>query len=306
LLGLNLACLAGEQYEVTGVLRGRHAMAAPGRTPFAVIPADLTVPGEAERVLDAVQPDVVVHCAALTSVDACEGHPEEAYQVNTRLPGLLARAVAHTGVRLVHISTDSVFDGLRGDYREEDQPNPVNVYARTKLEGERAVAQACPGAFIARVNFYGWSWQGTRSLAEFFYNNLTAGTPFFGYEDVFFCPLLVNDLVDILLRAAERRLEGLYHVVSSECLSKYTFAMLLAEKFGLDANLISPASYKNGGLKAARSPILTLRGEKLAGALGVPLPAQEPAMDRFFALLRDGYPQKLRALFVEPDHSFAG
>lgn len=305
LLGLNLAYLTAERFQVTGVLRGERAIAVPGCTPFDVIEADLTKPGQIERVLEAAQPDAVIHCAALTDVDRCEMYPADALEINAHLPGLLARAVAKSGARLLHISTDAIFDGQRGEYTESDQPNPINVYAQTKLEGERAVAEANPDALIARVNFYGWSWQGGRSLSEFFFNHLSIGDPVHGFDDLIFCPLLVNDLVEILLRMIDHQLAGIYHVVSAESLSKYEFGRMVAQAFGFDERLVTPASYKTGHLRAPRSPRLTLRGDKLSSALAEEMPRQQPGLLRFAELYRMGYPQLLRSVLVKPNPSFA-
>ena len=306
LLGLNLAWTAGDRFHVTGVMRGERAVPLPGRTPFVTILADLTQPGEVERVVEAAQPDAIIHCAALTNVDRCEHVLEEAELANAWLPGRLAAASRRSGVKLVQISTDAVFDGLRGGYTEEDQPNPINAYARSKLQGERAVADADPDALIARVNFYGWSWQGRRSLSEWFFLNLSAGRRVYGFTDLHFCPLLVNDMTEILLRMLERDLSGIYHIVSGECLSKFVFGRLLARAFGLDENLISPASYRTAGMEAPRSSLLSLRCDKLVRALGEEMPAQEIAMQRYADLYFQGYPQALRSVFVEPDHSLAG
>jgi dTDP-4-dehydrorhamnose reductase len=301
LLGINLAWQARERFHVTGVLRGGRAVAAPGSTPFEVIAADLTRPGQVERVMDLARPDAVIHCAALSEVDRCEMLPNEAEEMNARLPGALARAAARSGAHLVHISTDAIFDGARGNYTEEDEPNPINVYARTKLEGERAVAAADPRALIARVIFYGWSWDGQRSLAEYFYNNLSSGRRVYGFTDLLFCPLLVNDLVEILLRMLERGLSGVYHVVSGEALSKYAFGCMLARQFGFDEALITPASHQVASLKAPRSPLLNLSSAKLARALGEPLPGQEQSMRRFHELSCQGFPQLLRSALVRPE-----
>ncbi len=300
LLGLNLAWLARDRYQVTGVLRGGRALPAPECTPFDVIATDLTEPGQVERVLEQTQPDMIVNCAALTNVDQCELYPEEARRANAWMPGVLARAAAQTGVRLVHISTDAVFDGLRGDYTENDAPNPINVYGHTKLAGERAVAESNPDALIARVNFYGWSWQGQRSLAEYFYNNLSAGKGVYGFTDIYFGPLLVNDMVEILLRMLDRGLNGVYHVFSSETLTKYAFGCLLARHFGFDEALITPAPYKVAHLAAPRAPMLTLRADKLAASLCEALPGQDMPMRRFTELFHQGYPQKIRAALVKP------
>ena len=306
LLGLNLAYLSASRYHVTGVLRGKRAVAVPGRTPFEVVAADLTQPGQIERLVAQTCPDAIIHCAALTDVDRCQVAAQEAEEVNSRLPGQLAQVAYKNGVRLLHISTDAVFDGARGDYTEEDQPRPINTYARTKLAGERAVSEANPDALVARVNFFGWSWQGSRSLSEYFFHHLSAGRPVPGYTDLLFCPLLVNDMVEILLRMLERGLSGLYHVVSSEAQSKFSFGRMLAREFSLDENLIFPASSQASEMKAPRPQRLTLRSDKLALALGEALPGQQAALQRYAALYHQGYPQALRSVLVEPDHSFVG
>jgi dTDP-4-dehydrorhamnose reductase len=261
-----------------------------------VIQTDLLVPGAVEHLLEYTQPDWVIHCAALANLDACEADPLLAQQLNTDLPRTLASHVARSGARLVHVSTDSVFDGLRGNYSEDDIPTPVGVYSRTKLAGELAVAKADPTAIIARVNLFGWSIRGDRSLAEFFFNNLSRGKPVNGFIDVCFCPLLANDLADIFVSMLQKGLSGVYHVVSSESLSKYDFGIRLAHRFDLDTSLINPTSISQSGLKAARSPNLSLRTNKLAQALGETLPRISTGLDKLYTLYQQGYPQMLRSL----------
>jgi dTDP-4-dehydrorhamnose reductase len=292
LLGLNLALEATRRYTVFGTV-SHHLLKTDA---FTVIQTDLLVPGAVERLLDKTKPDFVIHCAALANIDACEADPLLAHQLNTDLPRTMASYVARSGARLVHVSTDSVFDGLRGDYSEDDIPTPVSEYSRTKLNGELAVAEADPTAIIARVNLFGWSLTGNRSLAEFFYNNLSLHKHVMGFTDVFFCPLLANDLADIFVRMLERHLNGLYHVVSSESLSKYDFGLRLAQRFNLDGSLINPTSVTQSGLKATRSHNLTLRSDKLAQALGEPLPRLSTGLDKFYTLYQQGYPHMLHNL----------
>ena len=292
LLGLNLALQASGEHQVTGVIHRQGLRDAP----FALVTGDLTEPEMIAPLLEKVQPDVVIHTAAMANIDACESQPALARRINAELPGWLAAACRKQGVKLGHISTDAVFDGARGDYTEEDAPNPLSVYANTKLEGERAVAEVNPDALVARVNFYGWSLNGRRSLAEFFFNHLQAGEPAPGFTDVFFCPLFVNDLGRILLDMLEKGLNGLYHVVSRECLSKYEFGVRLARAFGWDERLVRPTSVVQSGLQARRSPRLTLRCDKLARALGSSLPDQAEGLERFADLYRQGYPARIRAM----------
>jgi dTDP-4-dehydrorhamnose reductase len=292
LLGLNLALEASRQHVVFGTVK-EHGLQTEA---FSVLQVDLLAPGAIERLLDQTQPDWVIHCAALALVDACEANPALASQTNTELPHQLAMHVARGGARLVHISTDAVFDGLRGEYTEEDVPNPLSVYARTKLEGEHAVSETDSRAIIARVNLFGWSLSGKRSLAEWFFHNLRDKQPVMGFTDVLFCPLLVNDLARVLLKMLEKDLSGLYHAVGGRCLSKYDFGIALANRFGFDRNLIAPASVLDGGLKAARSPNLTLRTDKLAQALGEPLPEVFGGLERFYEQFLEGYPEKIQAI----------
>ncbi|HMD90240.1 MAG TPA: SDR family oxidoreductase [Anaerolineaceae bacterium] len=291
LLGLNLALQACDRHTVIGVVQ-QHSLDG---APFATLRLDLSMPHVLETLLDGTKPDLVINCAALADLDVCEANQQLAYRLNAVVPGELAEITAKRDIGLVHISTDAVFDGQRGDYSEEDQPNPINVYARTKLTGEMAVASANPKALIARVNFYGWSLFGKRSLAEWFFNNLSAGNQVNGFTDVFFGPLLVNDLADLLLEMAEKQLQGLYHTVSPAYLSKYDFGRLLARQFGLDEHLIQPTSWKTGGLLAVRASKLTLRSDRLHRALGRTLPDQASAMQRFHELYLQGFQKRIRS-----------
>jgi dTDP-4-dehydrorhamnose reductase len=292
LLGLNLALETAHQHTIFGTVN-HHDLQT---DLFTVIQTNLLAPGAVELLLERTQPDWIIHCAALANLDACEADPLQAKQLNTELPHILANHVARSGARLLHVSTDSVFDGLRGDYTEEDIPNPVGVYSRTKLEGELAVAETDPTAIIARVNLFGWSLTGNRSLAEFFFNNLSLGRQVMGFTDVLFCPLLANHLAGIFIKMLDKNLSGLYHVVSSESLSKYEFGVRLAHRFNLDSDLINPTSVARSSLKALRSPNLTLRSDKLALSLGESIPRLSTGLDRLFALYQQGYPQMLRKL----------
>ncbi|HMN62184.1 MAG TPA: SDR family oxidoreductase [Anaerolinea sp.] len=294
LLGLNL-CLdqaAAGRYRVVGQAN-RHALQG---APFPVLQADLARPGEFARLLAETRADTVVHTAALANLDACEKDPAASTRVNAELPGEVAEACRRAGARLAHLSTDSVFDGATGGYREDDRPNPQGVYAQDKLAGELAVRSANPEAVIARVNFYGWSLSGGRSLSEFFYNNLSAGRRVNGFTDVFFCPLVANRLGEILLEMLERGLQGVFHVLSGECQSKYAFGVALARRFGFDDGLVTPISVAESGLLARRSPNLTLSVAKLEAALGRALPGQSEGLERLHALWAEGRPQMLRAM----------
>jgi dTDP-4-dehydrorhamnose reductase len=291
LLGLNFALRYAGEHEITGVVN-QHGLAG---VPFELVQADLTEPGVVARLLDSVRPEVVLNCAALAMPDLAERDPSFTERLNARMPGELALAARTRGIRMVHISTDSVFDGRKGDYSETDATNPLNTYARSKLAGELAVSAAYPDALIARVVFYGWSLGGGRSLSEFFFYNLSAGKPVQGFTDAIFCPLEVITLSELLLGMIEKELSGLYHVYSAEPISKYEFGVRIARRFGLDERLIEPAVIADGRLAARRASNLTMRVERLAHALGCGLPGQDAGIERLYRTWRAGWADQIKA-----------
>ncbi len=294
LLGLNFALQYQTAHQVMGVVNahGLQNMA------FAVVKTDLNNPRILKRLLVGAAPEVVIHAAAIANLESCEKDPALAQQVNADLPGELAKLTRELGIKMVQISTDAVFDGEQGNYVETDLPNPLSVYASTKLEGEQQVLDANPEAIVARVNFFGWSLTGKRSLSEFFYNNLSVGKPVKGFTDVNFCPLQVNQLAETLMEMVSLDLQGLYHVVSRDSLSKYDFGCRIADQFGFDKGLITPVSWQDGGLTARRSPNLTLNVNKLTAALGTPLPGIDAGIRRFYQQYVDGYPAKIQGMAI--------
>jgi len=293
--------LLGANVALEAAMAGHTVFGVTNRSPlrtqeFTVLTANLLEAGGIDRLLEQTQPDWVIHCAALANLEESEKDPALAHRLNSELPGILAEACRKGGARLLHVSTDAVFDGQKGNYTEADAPNPPNVYAQTKLDGERAVAQANPDALIARVNLFGFSPTGRRSLAEFFLYNLMDGKRVNGFTDMFFCPMLVNDIAPIFFKMLDGGLTGLYHVFSSECLSKYDFGVRIAARFGLDAGLIAPVSVEAGGLVAQRSPNLRMSVAKLAADLGEELPTVSGMLDHFRALYEGGWAERVRGL----------
>ena len=291
LLGINLAMEAMREHDVVGVDRGKLKSA-----PFPMFRVDFLGANAIDPVLDAIQPDWLVNCAALASLEKCEAEPEQARRLNTDLPGELAAACASRKIRFIHISTDAVFDGTKtGFYTEDDTPSPPGVYSQTKLDGERAVHDANPQAMIARVNFYGSSLGGRRSLAEFFVNNLSEAKTVNGFTDVIFCPMLVNVTARLLLEMLQKNLSGLYHLVGAQPMSKYQFGLEIARAFGLKEGLISPQSVDASGLTAKRSHNLWLSTHRLSTDLGHDLPPFSTGLAEFYTQFQQGYPQKIRS-----------
>jgi dTDP-4-dehydrorhamnose reductase len=292
LLGASLVSLAREQgREVVGLYH-RHPVRIEG---VKLLAADLTEQPETNRIFQELRPPSIVHCAAATDVDWCEEHPEEAQRVNVMVPTAIAAITSRSGARLLYISTDSVFDGERGNYAETDTPAPVNVYAKTKLHGEREVLRLNPTALIARVNLYGWNAQEKQSLAEWILRQLTLGNLVPGFSDVFFCPVLANDLAGVILALLDANLAGLYHAVGSEPISKYEFARRVALAFGFDPGQVVAARLADARLKAQRPRDTTLNTGKICAALGRPMPSVDAGLRRFAQLRENGYADRIKS-----------
>ncbi len=291
LLGLNLALDACPANEVVGV--DRNALPS---APFRMVQADLLDQGAFDRLAAEIRPEAVIHCAALADLEACEVQPDLAHQMNASMPRQIAEVCARRSIRLIHISTDAVFSGEKqGSYVETDLPDPRGVYSITKLEGEQAVLHAHPAATVVRVNFYGWSLSGHRSLAEFFVSRLSDGSNVNGFTDVRFCPMFVGHLDAILLIMLPRQMPGVYHLVGPQSMTKYQFGVEIARKFGLPARLISPQLVERSGLHAQRSHNLWLSIHKVSTELSIELPDFSTGLEAFYAQYQQGYPQKIRS-----------
>jgi dTDP-4-dehydrorhamnose reductase len=296
LLGLNLAvaavCRPG---KVVGVVRSNPVYLKGMDT----VVADLTDRDEARRLVESVRPSWIVHCAAATNVDWCERNPAAAYRANAEATGWLAAAARRADAGFVYVSTDSVFAGGTGDYREDDPPAPVNVYARSKVAGERAVTGECDRHLILRTNLFGWGLPTSRSLAEWVLATLEGGGEVPGFRDVVFNPLLVNDIAEMLLLLTENGTTGTLHLGSADYVSKYEFARQLAEVFGFAPERVRATSADEADFDAPRPRNTTLRTERAATALGRPMPSVREGLERCRTLRDQGHPARLRTFATQ-------
>jgi dTDP-4-dehydrorhamnose reductase len=287
LLGFNFAMTAGRRKIRTMALYNAHPFQIPG---IETVQVDLLDEDRTRRLIAGFAPDWIVHCAAATNVDWCQTHAGECQLLNVDLSRRMARIAREHDAGLVHISTDSVFDGTRGGYAEGHPAAPVNVYAASKLAGEQAVLEECERSMVVRTNFYGWNLQGKESLAEWVLHRLEAGHSVPGFCDIVFTPILANDLSEIILEMMARRLRGIFHVAGSQACSKYDFARWVAAEFGFDPGSVRRARAAGARkLIAPRPADTSLCTDKICGALGMAMPGALEGIRRFKEL-RDGVP----------------
>ena len=224
-----------------------------------------------------VQPRAVLHTAAMTDVDACEQSSQEAWDVNVRGTENVARACRSVEARLVFLSTDYVFSGADGPYSEEDQPHPVSVYGRTKLAGERLVADICADHCIARTStLYGYQEGARPNFVTWLVDRLRQGEAATVVTDQISSPTFVDSLAEMVLAMASGDAHGLYHSTGAEWLSRYDFALRIARCFGLDADLVRPGVTASLRQPAQRPRHSGLRTSRVIEELGVrPLTVDE-------------------------------
>ncbi len=292
LLGANLVFSARPDDELIAVFQ-RHPIARRG---VRAVSADLSQPGVADELFADLAPHWVVHCAAATDVDRCERETDWATRLNRDMAGAVASAAYAVGARLVHISTDAVYGDGRSPHAEDETPSPMNVYGRTKLEGEWAAMKAYPGAAVVRTNLFAWSAYAGRGLAAWFLDQLENARPCRGFTDVTFSPILANDLAGWLWHLLDSGLGGIFNLGGRTCLSKYEFGVKLAQAFGLDESLIQPAAVADGALGAARTRALCLDSSRIERVLESPLPTIDEGMGRLKAMAADGRRSEIEAM----------
>jgi len=246
---------------------------------------DLEDPQSIVGVIEEVKPEVVVHSAAYTEVDGCELDKARAYRVNYL--GTKALALASQGVEFfVYISTDYVFDGVRGMYGEDDVPSPANFYGLSKLLGEVAVESVLGDrSCVVRVSgLYGYSPTGKRNFGINALEKLLRGEEVKAFHDQWLSPTYVRFLAKAIARIVERRIPGILHV-AGERVSRYEFALRLAEVLGVDRGLVKPVSMDEVKLVARRPRDSSLDTSKARG-LGIELPPLEECLRDFAVTYR--------------------
>ncbi len=261
---------------------------------------DLLDMAEVERLMEDVKPELIIHCAALTDLDYCEQHPGEALLVNAGTTMTVMGWAEHLGARLIYISTDAMFGVARKrPFTEKSEIQPISEYAFTKFQGELDASCIGDKTLIVRTCIFGSNPTPRQSLAEWIVAELSAGNPITGFTDVRFNPILTTDFAAALLVAIESKLSGLYHISGRDALSKYDFAVLLANTFGYDPKLVVPGSIADLKLPAPRPPAPILGCGKFVRATGYKLPTINSGVERFYQEYIDGYRNLLKSFYVD-------
>ncbi|MFC7050482.1 SDR family oxidoreductase [Emcibacter nanhaiensis] len=245
----------------------------------AEYPCDLTDKAEVLELVEKINPDVIVHLAAMTNVDYCEEHPDEAHAANVTATAHLVEAVSGSDCYLIYVSTDQVYPDGPGLF-SEGQVDPVNQYGASKYQGEEA-ARRHPNSLIARINIVGPSrTPGRSSLSDFFTNSFAEGKHISLFQDVLFSPLHMETLAQLLLQCYRKKLTGTYNIGSHDGMSKKDFALKLAEYKGLDASNVTIVNSSDMAGRAVRPRDLRLNVAFFEQKSGIKLPSLQEEIEK--------------------------
>jgi dTDP-4-dehydrorhamnose reductase len=226
---------------------------------------DISERAQVKKIINNFYPDFIINAAAFTNVDKCEEEKEKAWKINVEGTENLMFYSRTLDAHLIHFSTDYIFDGEDGPYSENDRPNPINYYGRTKLASENLV-KTSPGKWtILRINVpYGNSPSDKNDFVKWTFNSLSKKKPVSIVTDQINNPTFIDDIVDAVSRIVSYKREGVYQLGGRTFLSRYDFAMRIADFFELDRLLITPINTKDLNQIAFRplnSGLLTIKAE---------------------------------------------
>lgn len=220
------------------------------------------------KQIETVGPSVVIHTAGLTSVEKCENNPELAFHINVELSCMVANVTKRLGVRLVHISTDHLFEGNASMLSEDEPRQAINNYGITKALAESKIEEINPEALIIRTNFYAWGTSYRKSFSDYIIESLRNEELLSLFDDVYYTPILAENLINTVHELLERNEKGIFNIVSDDRISKYDFGILIAEEFGLDKTKIERCSIYNKINLVRRPHDMSLSNQKVKKLLG--------------------------------------
>ena len=253
---------------------------------------------EMRKIIADFNPNLVINTIALTNIEFCERNPEYAHTINVLSAQNIATISHNIGAKLVHISTDHIFNGSNSWNTEQTPASPVNVYADTKLSSETAVLKSCSDALIVRTNFFGCGTSVRESFSDWVINGLSSRTHMNMFNDVYFTPILVNDLIDIILNLVNINATGIYHIGGSDRISKYEFALMISDIFQCENAYIRSSSIDSMEHLVKRPKDMSLSCDKTQKALQIPMPRIRPSIVRLAEMHKSRYTKILESSYT--------
>ncbi len=292
LLALNWALAVREKFNVTLGLHNRNINLKGVKS----ISLNLDSKEDLIQELEALQPQLVIHAAGLTSIEQCEANPILANYINIDLTKNLAAVCATLNIPMIYISTDHLFLGNESLVHEDHPILPVNVYAKTKAEAETCVLDSDAEALIIRTNFYGWGTSYRHSFSDFVINHLRTKKKICLFKDIYYTPMLIEPLAHTVHELVHKKAKGIFNVVGDDRISKYDFGLKLAKEFNLDIDLINEGKIIDKSSLVLRPHDMSLSNEKVSNYLGRKMGGLDEHILKLKLQENDGTAQELQKL----------
>ena len=248
------------------------------------IPLDIRNQVALKEIINTTVPDILINLAAMTNVDVCELNPKLAGEIN--VAGLQHICDSFKG-KIIHLSTDYVFDGTSGPYKEDDPLNPISIYGKTKLASEHILLEKDIKNLVIRGNvLYDYSPHTSASFLNWVVSSLKNNQEIKVVEDQFNNPTWTRSMSDIIELSIENDLEGIIHWGDSVHISRYEFAKLIAKKFSLNDSLIKPVLTSELNQPARRPLQSGLSTEKLVNMLDIIPPSIDDCLDEIIKTIQ--------------------
>lgn len=285
LLGQELiGLLLQKNYEVIATSKGPNRLQPSSTNNFKYQELDITDGLASLKVLTEYRPDIIIHAAAMTQVDQCELNKIDCYNINVTATRFLIEAAKEIGAKFVYVSTDFIFDGLTGPYKEDDEPKPLNYYGSTKLSAETEVIESGLNWSIVRTVLVIGNASGTRSnIISWVKEKLSKGEKIKVVDDQVRTPTFTEDLAKGILLVLEKNATGIYHISGKDLLTPYQIALKTADHFNLDHTLIEKADVTSFSQPAVRPPRTGFYIDKARKELGYEPLSFEEGLKKFFS-----------------------
>ena len=213
---------------------------------------DLTNQDDIKDAINRFKPDNIIHLAAMTEVEQCEKEPDLAMKINANATEIIAKQAAKQNIFLTYVSTDYVFDGIKGSFTEQDEPNPINYYGKSKLEGEKIIQNQNSKWCIARTSTPFGNFSSKKTFPNWVIQELKKNHQLNILEDQFTSPTYIPNLSNMLIEISEKEINQITHTADASRISRYDLAIQISKKFDLDESLINPITMENIDWHASR------------------------------------------------------
>lgn len=271
LLGERLAAVSNDNDELTLVHNSNPSE--------NTIKCDITNEKEVKSAVEKENPDVIIHCAAMTNVDLCEDERKMAYSVNGDGTGFLAKAAHDIDAKIIYVSTDFVFDGERGYYKEDEKVNPLGIYAKSKYDGEVQLTKYSDDWAIARVSvLYGW--HSRLNFTTWVIEQLRQKNEINIVTDQINSPTLADNAAEAIFKIAQKNKNGIFHTAGNDAINRFDFTRKIADAFDLDDSLINPTTSSQFIQKAPRPRDSSLNVNKVEKELNMKMETCSESLKR--------------------------